>query len=243
MLIAGARLAIFQFHDVGIFYVLIDVAEGQQEDVGITAIVVKFRNRTVELALARHRQSETMNVGFALLLVALGGEALQTIGYVGKVGLECAFVSQLALQLGLVVLLKGEVVLFVSIQQIGVHLVAHHLVGNHKAGIALVGAVYRYHAEIEEQTQEIIWVVDALGREILHQGSRGESPGHDILYDAGIVGKLLVMADEHANLVVVDADVGFHQFLRNIIIVADVIIYKVEHHHGVVHGCVVVLFF
>lgn len=108
LLIAGAWLAIFQFHDVGIFYVLIDVAEGQQEDVGITAIVVKFRNRTVELALARHRQSETMNVGFAFLLVALGGEALQTIGYVGKVGLKCAFVSQLALQLGLVVLLKGE---------------------------------------------------------------------------------------------------------------------------------------
>jgi len=34
LLIAGARLAIFQFHDVRIFYVLIDVAEGQQEDVG-----------------------------------------------------------------------------------------------------------------------------------------------------------------------------------------------------------------
>ena len=66
---------------------------------------------------------------------------------------------------------------------------------------------------------------------------------HESLYDGSIVGKLLVMADEHANLVVVDADVGFHQFLRNIIIVADVIIYKVEHHHGVVHGCVAVLFF
>ena len=51
------------------------------------------------------------------------------------------------------------------------------------------------------------------------------------------------MADEHAYLVVVDADVGFHQLLRNIIVVADVIIYKVEHHHGVVHGCVAVLFF
>ena len=184
-----------------------------------------------------------MNVGFALLLVALGGEALQTIGYVGKVGLECAFVSQLALQLGLVVLLKGEVVLLVGIQQIGVHLVAHHLVGNHEAGVALVGAVYRYHAEIEEQTQEIVGIVDALGWEILHQGSRGESLGHDILYDAGIVGKLPVVADEHAYLVVVDADVGFHQLLRNIIVVADVIIYKVEHHHGVVHGCVAVLFF
>ena len=40
--IAGARLAIFQFHDVGIFHVLINVAERQQEDVGITAVVVEF---------------------------------------------------------------------------------------------------------------------------------------------------------------------------------------------------------
>lgn len=42
LLIAGARLAIFQFHDVGIFHVLINVAKGQQEDVGITAVVVEF---------------------------------------------------------------------------------------------------------------------------------------------------------------------------------------------------------
>ena len=42
LLIAGARLAIFQFHDVGIFQVLINVAKGQQEDVGITAVVVEF---------------------------------------------------------------------------------------------------------------------------------------------------------------------------------------------------------
>ena len=184
-----------------------------------------------------------MNVGFALLFISLGRESLQAIGYVGEVWLESAFVSQFALQFGLVVLLKGEIVLLVSIQQIGVHLVAHHLVRNHKTGVALIGAVYRNHAEIEKQTQEIVGIVDALGRKILHECARGESFGHDILYDAGIVGKLLVMADEHANLVVVDADIGFHQFLRNIIIVADVIIYKVEYHYRVVHGCLAVLFF
>jgi hypothetical protein len=61
-----------------------------------------------------------MNVSLALLLVTLGGEALQAIGYVGKVGLEGGFIGQFALQLGLVVLLKGEVVLLVGIQQIGV---------------------------------------------------------------------------------------------------------------------------
>ena len=42
LLIAGARLAILQFHNVGVFHVLINVAKGQQEDVGITAIVVEF---------------------------------------------------------------------------------------------------------------------------------------------------------------------------------------------------------
>ena len=41
-----------------------------------------------------------MNVGLALLLVALGRETLQATGYVGEVGLECAFVGKLALQLG-----------------------------------------------------------------------------------------------------------------------------------------------
>ena len=90
-----------------------------------------------------------MYVGFALLLVVLGFLFLFIFFYVGKVGLECDFVSQLALQLGLVVLLKGEVVPLVGLRQLGVHLVAHHLVGNHEAGVALVGAVYRYHADIE----------------------------------------------------------------------------------------------
>jgi hypothetical protein len=93
-----------------------------------------------------------------------------------------------------------------------------------------------------EQTQEIIGIVDAFGREILHQGSRGESLGHDILYDAGIVGKLPVVADEHAYLVVVDADVGFQHAIRNIVIVADIIVHKIEYHYRVVHGCLAVSF-
>ena len=48
-----------------------------------------------------------MNVSLTLLLVTLGGEALQAIGYVGKVGLEGAFIGKFAFQLGLVVLLKS----------------------------------------------------------------------------------------------------------------------------------------
>ena len=54
------------------------------------------------------------------------------------------------------------------------------------------------------------------------------------------MGKLLIVADEHADLVVIDADVGFQHAIRNIIIVANVIVHKIEHHHGVVHGCLAI---
>ena len=42
LFIADARLAILQLHDVGIFQLIINVAKGQHEDVGITAVVVEF---------------------------------------------------------------------------------------------------------------------------------------------------------------------------------------------------------
>ena len=40
LLVRGARLAIFQFDDVGIHHVLVDVAKRGEEDVGIAAIIV-----------------------------------------------------------------------------------------------------------------------------------------------------------------------------------------------------------
>ena len=50
------------------------------------------------------------------------------------------------------------------------------------------------------------------------------------------MGELLVVADEHSHLVIVDADVGLHHLLRDLVFASDVIIYEVEHHYRVVHG-------
>lgn len=84
-----------------------------------------------------------------------------------KLWLEVALVSQITFQFVLFVLLKSQVVLPIGIEKIGEHLVAHHLIGNNKLGAAMIGTIDSDHAEIEEQTEEIVWVVDALGRKIL----------------------------------------------------------------------------
>ena len=119
-----------------------------------------------------------MNVSFALLLVPLRGIAFQAVGDIVKVGFEIAIVCQTALQLVLVVLLESEIVLSVSIQQIGIYLVAHYFVRNDKLGGTLIFSIYRYQTEIEEQTQEVIRVIDAVGREILYEISCSISLGY-----------------------------------------------------------------
>ena len=104
--------------------------------------------------MAGHRQGETVNVSFSLLLVSLRGIAFQAVGDIVKVGFEIAIVCQTALQLVLVVLLESKIVLPVSIQKISVYLVAHHFVRDDKLGRTLVFSIYRYQTEIEEQTQD-----------------------------------------------------------------------------------------
>ena len=110
-----------------------------------------------------------MNVSFSLLLVSLRGIAFQAVGDIVKVGFEIAIVCQTALQLVLVVLLESKIILPVSIQKIGIYLVAHHFVRDDKLGRTLVFSIYRYQTEIKEQTQEVIRVIDAVGREILYE--------------------------------------------------------------------------
>ena len=59
---------------------------------------------------------------------------------------------------------------------------------------------------------------------MLHQLARDVSLGDQLLDDAGIVGKLLVMTDEHTELVVVHAHIALHHGVWNFIIVAYVFV-------------------
>ena len=89
-------------------------------------------------------------------------------------------------------------------------MVTNHLVRDHELGHSLIGSIYRHHSEVEEKAQKVVWVIDALGREMLHELARDVSLGDQLLDDAGIVGKLLVMTDEHTEFVVVHAHIALH---------------------------------
>ena len=144
-------------------------------------------------------------------------------------------ISQFALQFPLAISIIYQVILLVGVEQVGVHLVTHHLIRDDELGLTIISSVYRHHAEIEQQAEEVVWVVDSLGREVLVERAYHESLGHQLLDDAGIVGELLVVADEHPQLVIVDTDVGLHHLLSDLVFVINIVIYEVEHHHRVVH--------
>ena len=177
-----------------------------------------------------------MHESLSLLLVSLGGVLLQAVGDILKVWLELPIVCQFALQFTLAISIIYQVVLLVGVEQVGVHLVTHHLIRDDELGLTIISSVYRHHAEIEQQAEEVVWVVDSLGREVLVERAYHESLGYQLLDDASVVGELFVVADEHSQLVIVDTDVGLHHLLRDLVIASDVIIYEVEHHYRVVHG-------
>jgi len=52
-----------------------------------------------------------------------------------------------------------------------------------------------------------------------------------MLDDAGIMGKLLVVADEHAKLVIIYTDVILYHITRNITIIVNILVYEIQHHH------------
>ena len=141
LLFRGARLAIFQFDDVAVHHVLVDVAKRGEEDVGIAAIIVQLGDRAIEAALACHCQGETMHKSLALLLVTLRRIAFQAISDELEICLIIAIVSQLALQLGLVISIVYQVVLLVGVEKISVHLVAHHLVRDDKLCFAFIFSI------------------------------------------------------------------------------------------------------
>ena len=55
-------------------------ATRKEEYVGITVLVVKLREGTVEMALARQGEGIAMHESLSLLSVALGGEGIDAVG-------------------------------------------------------------------------------------------------------------------------------------------------------------------
>ena len=146
-----------------------------------------------------------------------------------------SIVCQLALQFTLAISIIYQVVLLVGVEQVGVHLVSHHLIRDDELGLTLVCSVYRHHAEIEQQAEEVVWVVDSLGREVLVERAYHESLGYQLLDDASVVGELFVVADEHSQLVIVDTDVGLYHGVGDVVLIIYIVANEIEYHHGVVH--------
>ena len=85
------------------------------------------------------------------------------------------------------------------------------------------------------KAEEVVWVVDSFGREVLVERACHESLGYQLLDDAGVMGELLVVADEHSHLVIVDTDVGLHHGVGDVVLIIYIVANEIEHHHGVVH--------
>lgn len=81
-------LGIFQFYDVAVLHVGVDFQHRAEENIRIARLRVLLGDGTVETVLSRHGKGETMDKGFALLLVALRGIAVKTVGNTGEVEIE-----------------------------------------------------------------------------------------------------------------------------------------------------------
>ena len=110
----------------------------------------------------------------------------------------------------------------------------NHQVRDGKLGFPFVHAANGKHTEIIEQAHEIIGIGDTGRGETFFQFTSNEALAHEGLDDGGIMGKLLVLADEHAQLFVVDTNVVFYHIEWRFAIV-NVVLDEIEHHVGVVH--------
>ena len=81
-------------------------ATRKEEYVGITVLVVKLREGTVEMALARQGEGIAMHESLSLLSVALGGEGIDAVGDKLEERLEVATVCHQLLFLSDVVTVK-----------------------------------------------------------------------------------------------------------------------------------------
>ena len=115
-------------------------------------------------------------------------------------------------------------------------LLSRYFIWYHELGLSLIISCDGNHAEVVEQTHEIIRVAYLLGRKAGLELASHKAVFYQLLDDRGIVGKLLVLADEHAELVVIQSDVFLYHILRKSSSISDIIIDEIEHHVGIVHG-------
>ena len=93
-----------------------------------------------------------------------------------------------------------------------------------------VGAVQGQHPEIVQQAQEIVRVRHGFGRETAFERPRDAAVLHNLLEDGGVMGELLVPADQHPDLRVVGPDVVVDHVHRNLAALVDVLVHEVEDH-------------
>ena len=236
-----AVLGVLQLDDVAVLHVGIDFEHRAEEDIDISRLRILLGDGAVEAVLGGHGQGEAVDKRLALLFVALRGVLLQAVGDVAEVGLPVAAVGQLAGEFILLVVAEAEVGLVVGTQQVGIELFLHYEVGDGKLGLAFVQPADGEHAEVVEQADEVIGIRNARGREAVLQFASDEALADEGLDDGSVVGKLLILADEHTQLLVVDANVALYHAFRSTAIV-NVVFDEVEHHVGVVHRGVAVAF-
>ena len=119
---------------------------------------------------------------------------------------------------------------------------ADYLIRDDEFGLSFIRAANGEHTEIVEQAHKVVGVGDIDGRKTFFQFSGDVAFAHQCLYDGGIMGKLFVLADEHAQLLVVDADVALYHLL-GCFAAYDVVLDEVEYHVGVVHSGFTITFF
>ena len=187
-----------------------------QEHIGIAFQVVKFGDGAVVTTKAGQSEGIAMHKSLSLLAVALRSKGVDAVGNKLEEGFERTVVSHVLLQQAEFVLVGVKMVVAIIVEKIGIYLFADNLIGNDKLGLSTIEAANGHHAEVVEQTEKVVIVGNVFGGETFLQFSRNKSFRNQGLDNGGIVGKLLILADEHTQLVVVNADILLKHLLRQL---------------------------
>ena len=118
---------------------------------------------------------------------------------------------------------------------------ANRHVGDGEFCLTFVRAADGEHSEVVEQTDEVAGIGDADSRETILQVSGDVALAHQGLYDGGIMGKFLVLANKHTQLLIINADIALYHVAWRFAVV-NVVLDEVKHHIGIVHGGFTVTF-
>ena len=224
-------LGVLEFHDVRMFQLREDAQQGLEVDVGITGgnAGLGFGDGDEVAVLRHHGEGESVDIGLALLLVPVGGIALQALGNIVEVGAPVAL-PETTDQRGQVIGFVGQVHIVVGAQDICIDLLPDHLVGYHEARLVKIDPVQRQHPEIVQQAQEVVRIRHRLGREAGLERAGDPAVLDDRLQDGGIMGEFLVTPNEHPDLRVVRADVVIDHIIGDFASMTHILVHKIEDH-------------